>query len=84
MPSYRMRIASAKPRSARGASHCPVFMSNSLTISHTFLLFLPSLVLCCIAPYHWANNGASVDVSLDGEYGFTSIGSRCYTREWVF
>ena len=30
-------IASAKPRSARGASHQPAFMSGCLTISHTCL-----------------------------------------------
>ena len=34
-------IASAKPRSARGASHQPAFMSGCLTISHTCLPCLP-------------------------------------------
>ena len=32
-----MRIASAKPRSVRGASHQPAFMGSCLTISHTCL-----------------------------------------------
>ena len=35
-------IALAKPRSMRGASHHPAFMSNCLTISHTCLPCLPS------------------------------------------
>ena len=34
-------IASAKSRSARGASHRPAFMSSCLTISHMCLLCLP-------------------------------------------
>ena len=38
---YTMLIASAKPRSARGASHQPAFMSGCLTISHTCLPCLP-------------------------------------------
>ena len=36
-----------------------------------------------MTPYDWANGG-SVDVFLDGEYGFTSMGSRSYTRELVW
>ena len=36
-----------------------------------------------MAPYDWTNDG-SVDVSLDGEYGYISVGSRCYSREWVW
>ena len=39
--SDNMLIASAKPRSARGASHQPAFMSGCLTISHTCLPCLP-------------------------------------------
>ena len=35
-------IASAKSRSARGASHYPAFISGCLTISHTCLPCLPS------------------------------------------
>ena len=35
-------IASAKSRSARGASHQPVFMNSCLTTSHTCLSCLPS------------------------------------------
>ena len=37
-----MLIASAKFRSARGASHQPVFMGSCLAISHTCLPCLPS------------------------------------------
>ena len=37
-----MLIASAKSRSARGASHHPAFISGCLTISHTCLPCLPS------------------------------------------
>ena len=39
-----MLIASAKSQSVRGASHQPVFMSGCLTISHTCLPCLLSLV----------------------------------------
>ena len=37
-----MLVASAKPQSARGASHQPAFMSGRLTISHTCLTCLLS------------------------------------------
>ena len=33
--------------------------------------------------YDWANGG-SVDTFLDDEYGFTSMGSWCYLRGWVW
>ena len=36
-----------------------------------------------MAPCDWANDGP-VDVFLDGEYGFISVESRCYSREWVW
>ena len=39
-----MLIASAKSRSARGASHQPAFMSGCLTISHTCLPCLPGKI----------------------------------------
>ena len=29
-------------------------------------------------------NGGSVDVYLRGEYGLSSIGSCCYSREWMW
>ena len=35
-----------------------------------------------MAPYDWANGG-SADIFLDGEYGFTSMGSWYYSREWM-
>ena len=34
-------------------------------------------------PYDWTDGG-SVDVSLNGEYGFTSIRSRCHSTEWMW
>ena len=37
-----MLVASAKTRSARGASHHPTYMASCLTISHTCLLCLTS------------------------------------------
>ena len=40
--NWILYIASAKSRSARGASHQPAFMNSCLTISHTCLTFLPS------------------------------------------
>ena len=36
-----------------------------------------------MAPYDWTD-GDSVDVFLNGEYGFTSMGSYCYYTEWVW
>ena len=37
-----------------------------------------------MAPYDWVNNGGSVDILLDGEYGFTFMGSWYYSMEWVW
>ena len=74
---YFMRIALAKFRSARGASHQPVLMGSCLTISHTCLSCLPSRwvkSLCSTAPYDWTGGG-SVDLFffLNGEYGFSYV-----------
>ena len=78
-----MRIASAKSRSVRGASHQPVLMGSCLTISHTCLTCLPSRSvksLYSTTPYNWTGGG-SVDVFFNGEYGFTSMRSRYYSTE---
>ena len=71
-------IASAKSRSARGASHQPVFMGSSLTISHTCLPFLlsgrvsPTCALGALIIGLMRNDG-SVDVFLHGQYSFSSV-----------
>ena len=69
-----MLIASAKSWITRGASHQPVFMGSCLTIS--------PFVLC---PYMIGlmHNGGSVDV-LFAWYGFSSVGSYCYSSEWLW
>ena len=81
-----MLIASAKSRNVRGASHQPALMGSCLTISHTCLTCLPSRwvkSLRSTTPYDWTDGG-SVDVFLNGEYGFTSMKSRCHSMEWVW
>ena len=39
--------------------------------------------MCSTIPYDWTDGG-SVDVFLNGEYGFTSMRSRCQSMEWVW
>ena len=75
-----MLIASAKSRSARGASYQPVFMGSCLAISHTCLSCPPSgrvsptCVLCTLV-IGLMHNDSSVDVFLHGQYGFSSVGN---------
>ena len=80
-----MLIASAKPRSVRRASHQPVFMGRRLTMSHTCLLCLPrrrvSPCVLCPLMIGLMRNGGSADVFLYDEYGYSSVGSYCYSRE---
>ena len=83
-----MLIASAKSRSARGASHQPVFMGSCLAISRTFLPCLPSGRIsptCALFPLMIGlmRNDGSVDVFF-GQYGFISVGSCCYSRKWLW
>ena len=84
-----MLIASAKCQRARGASHQPVLMGSCLAISHTCLPCLPSgrvsptCVLCPLMIGVMCNDG-SVDVFLRSQYGFSSLGSCCYSREWLW
>ena len=76
-------------RSARGASHQPVFMGSYLAISHTCLSCLPTggvgptCVLCLLMIGVMYNDG-SVDVFLHGQYGFSSVGNCCCSREWLW
>ena len=83
-----MLIASAKSRSARGASHQPVFIFSCLAISNTCLPCLPSgrasptCVLCPLMVGLIRNDG-SVDVFMHGQYGYyslSSVGSCCCSR----
>ena len=84
-----MLIPSAKSRSARGGSHQSVFMGSCLAISHTCLPCLPSgrvSPTCVLCPLMIGlmRNDSSVDVFLHGQYGFSSVGSCCYSREWLW
>ena len=84
-----MLVALAKSRSMRGASHQPVFMSSCLTISHTCLPSLPSGRIrptCVLCPHMIGlmHNNGSVDIFLHGQYCFSSVGSCCYSREWLW
>ena len=81
-----MQITLAKSSSTRGASHQPAVMGSCLTISHTCFTCLHSrwsYILALKTPYDWTDGG-SVDVFLNGEYGFTSMKSRCHSMEWVW
>ena len=72
----------------RGASHQSVFMGSCLTISHMCLSFLPSrrVSLCVLCPLMIGlmHNGGSVDVLFACEYGYCSVESYCYSREWLW
>ena len=73
-------MASAKSRTAKGASHQPVFMGNCLTITHTILSCLssyPTIIHACLhclpnkrvspcvlCPPYDWANGGSADVFL--------------------
>ena len=63
-------------------------MGSYLTISHTCLACLPSgrVSPCVLCPLmiELMRNGGSVDVFLHGEYGFSSVGNYCYSREWLW
>ena len=82
-------IASAKSQSTRGASCQPVFMGSCSAISHMHLPCLPSgrvsptCVLCSLVIGLMRNDG-SVDVFLHGQYGFSYVGSCCYSRECLW
>ena len=62
-----MRVASAKSRNMKEASHQPTFMGSCLTISQMWQPCLPSSrqvqSLCFMASFDWANGGF-VDVFL--------------------
>ena len=80
-----MRFTSAKSQSVKGASHqhlpshhlawllvtriCPVYLVDELSPCVLWPLFIELMVFL-------------FDVFLDGKYGFTSMGSWCYSREW--
>ena len=79
-----MKIASAKSQSTRGACHQPTFMGNNLTISETCLLFIRSRWLNVLKPLMIGLMVVLLMLFLDGEYGFTSIRSWCYSRECIW
>ena len=56
---------------------CPVY----LLVTRLCPVF--ALSLCFMAPYDWTSDG-SIDIFLDVEFGFTSMGSWRYSREWVW
>ena len=72
----------------RGASHQPIFIGSCLTISHMCLSFLPieELVLVFYDPL-WLGLCIMVVLSMfyfHGEYGYSSVGSYCHSREWLW
>ena len=79
-------IAWAKFWSMRAGSFQSVFMGSCLAISRTCLPCLPSgrvsatCVLCSLMIAVMRNDGF-VDFFLHGQYGFSSVGSSCYSRE---
>ena len=84
-----MLIASAESRSVGGASHQQVFMSSCLAISHTCLASLPSgrvTPTCVLYPLMIGMmlNDGFVVVFLHDQYGFSSVGSCYYSREWFW
>ena len=61
-------------------------MGNCLTISYTCLLCVPgrlisSSVLCPLVV--GLNVGSANVFFTHGEYGFSSVGSRCYSRKMI-
>ena len=80
-----MHIASAKSQSARKTSHQPAFMDNFLIISHTCLPCLPSRWVTSCGPYCPIIRLMVTSLRLlCAWYGFSSMGSWCYSREWVW
>ena len=84
-----MLIASAKSWNARGASHQPVFMGSCMAISprvcpvylvEEFVL----LVFCVPFWLGWCVRMFLLTFFLHGQYGFSSVGSCCYSREWFW
>ena len=84
-----MLIASSKSRNARGASHQP---ANQLTWAAAWLLVMPicpdylvgEFSPCVLRPLTIDLMVVLFDDFLDGDYGFTSIGSWCYSMGWVW
>ena len=86
--AMEMLMASAKSWRVRRASHQLVLVGSCLTISHTCLPCLPSggVNPCVICPLmtELIHNGGSVDGLLHGEYGFSSVGTYCFSRKWLW
>ena len=78
-------IASAKSWSARAASHQPAFMGSLRFVTCVCPAYLQQMSQTfCLCPLLI---GLIVILSTffsHGEYGFTSVGSCCYLREWAW